>query len=143
MTDRVLVPYDGSEPATVALDFALETYPDGDLTALYVIPIPELDFERLERLDGPDFTPPVSDQAREYAARVLEEATGRAGAADCELDTEIAAGKPDRRIVERAQEGVDVVVIGSHGRTSASRVLLGSVAERVVRRAPVPVTVVR
>ncbi len=35
------------------------------------------------------------------------------------------------------------IVIGSHGRTDGSRILLGSVAEKVVRRSPVPVTVVR
>ncbi|ADD04704.1 UspA domain protein [Natrialba magadii ATCC 43099] len=140
MIDRVLVPYDGSEPATAALEYALDAHPEADITVLYVIPIPELDFERI---DGPDLTLPVSDQAREYAAGILEEATERATAADRTIDTEIATGRPERRIVERAGEGYDCIVIGAHGRPRASRVLLGSVAEPVVRRAPVPVTVVR
>ncbi|OIB55847.1 universal stress protein [Natrialba sp. SSL1] len=140
MTDRVLVPYDGSEPATAALEYALDAHPDADITALYVIPIPELD---LQRIDGPDLTPPVSEQAREYAAGVLEEATERATAADRTIDTATATGRPERRIVERAGEGYEYIVIGAHGRPLASRVLLGSVAERVVRQAPIPVTVVR
>ncbi|ELY98694.1 UspA domain-containing protein [Natrialba chahannaoensis JCM 10990] len=140
MTDRVLVPYDGSEPATAALEFALDAHSDADITVLYVIPIPELD---LKRLDGPDLTLPVSEQAREYASGVLEEAAEHAAAADQTVDTAIATGRPERRIVERAGEGYDYLVIGAHGRPLASRVLLGSVAEPVVRRAPVPVTVVR
>ena len=49
-----------------------------------------------------------------------------------------------RGIVDAARsEGVDLVVVGSHGRTGLSRVVLGSVAARVVAEAPVPVLVVR
>lgn len=51
-------------------------------------------------------------------------------------------GSPAELIVARA-EGYDMVVLGTHGRTGLSAVLLGSVAERVVRLAPVPVLVVR
>jgi nucleotide-binding universal stress UspA family protein len=49
-----------------------------------------------------------------------------------------------RALVEIAEdEGVDLVILGSHGRSGLSRALLGSVAERVVRHAPCPVLVVR
>lgn len=53
-------------------------------------------------------------------------------------------GRPARTIVEYVEDhDVDHVVVGSHGRSGLSRTLLGSVAERVVRRSSVPVTVVR
>jgi len=53
-------------------------------------------------------------------------------------------GRPARAIEECAEEAaVDHVVIGSHGRDGIARILLGSVAETVVRRSPVPVTAVR
>jgi nucleotide-binding universal stress UspA family protein len=42
-----------------------------------------------------------------------------------------------------AEHDIDHIVVGSHGRTGASRILLGSVAETVARRSPVPVTIVR
>ena len=53
-------------------------------------------------------------------------------------------GLPPGRIVEVARElGADLVVVGSRGRTGLPHILLGSVAERVVQTAPVPVTVVK
>jgi nucleotide-binding universal stress UspA family protein len=52
--------------------------------------------------------------------------------------------RPARAIVDYAEEhDVAHTVVGSHGRTGVTRVLLGSVAENVMRRAPCPVTVVR
>ena len=57
---------------------------------------------------------------------------------------ETVDGKPAREIVSYAEKGdVDHIVMGSRGRSGLSRLLLGSVAETVVRRAPTPVTVVR
>jgi len=53
-------------------------------------------------------------------------------------------GRPTKVIVEYADDhDIDQIVMGSHGRSGMSRILLGSVAEIVVRRASVPVTVVR
>jgi len=59
------------------------------------------------------------------------------------LETRLLTGDPSVDICEVAQkEGVDLIVVGSHGRTGASRLLIGSVAERVVRHAPCAVLVV-
>jgi nucleotide-binding universal stress UspA family protein len=56
----------------------------------------------------------------------------------------LRAGTPHEQIVGAAQdEKADVIVIGTHGRTGVNRMLLGSVAERVVRLAPCPVLTVR
>jgi nucleotide-binding universal stress UspA family protein len=58
--------------------------------------------------------------------------------------TMIEVGRPSKTIVEVADEaGYDHIVMGSHGRTGVSRIILGSVAEAVTRNATVPVTVVR
>lgn len=73
-------------------------------------------------------------------ARERAEETGFAG----DVVTRTVVGTPARSIVAYAEEeNVDYVVMGSHGRSGVSRVLLGSVAESVVRRAPCPVLVVR
>ncbi|MFC6988838.1 universal stress protein [Haloplanus sp. GCM10025708] len=75
---------------------------------------------------------------------MFDRARERVGETDCELRTELVVGKPEREIVDYVdQEDVDHVVMGSHGRSGLDRLLLGSVAETVVRRVRVPVTVVR
>ncbi len=59
------------------------------------------------------------------------------------IETEVRVGEPFWDICRTAEEGeVDLIVMGSHGRTGLAHVLLGSVAERVVRHAPCPVLVI-
>lgn len=56
----------------------------------------------------------------------------------------VIVGRPDRDIVEQAKAaGCDLIVMGTHGRTGFSHMLMGSVAERVVRMSPCPVLTVR
>ncbi|WP_254839321.1 universal stress protein [Natronomonas marina] len=136
---KILVPIDGSGPADVALEYALEQFGDEAITALYVI----------DPVDGATTWGPGSaddwlSTAQEEAEAVLEEATEGATADGYDIETDSTVGRPARTIVEYADEnGFDHVVVGSHGREGISRVLLGSVAETVVRRSSVPVTVAR
>lgn len=141
MADRILVPYDGSPQATEALELAFEKFPDATVIALYVVEIPE---GRWAQIVGPELQIPVTERAHEHAADVLESATEIATERDRSLETKVVTGKPDHRIVAQAEdESVDLIVIGSHGQEGISRVLLGSVAENVVRRSPISVLVVR
>jgi nucleotide-binding universal stress UspA family protein len=56
----------------------------------------------------------------------------------------IREGKPAEEILEAADElGVGMIIIGSHGRTGLERAIFGSVAERVVKNAPMPVLVIK
>ena len=60
------------------------------------------------------------------------------------IRTQITQGMPARAIIETAtREGVDLIVMGTHGRTGLGRAVLGSVAEKVMRRAPCPVLTVK
>lgn len=149
MTDHVLVPFDGSPQSEKALEHALGL-PDISLTLLTVINPFDVDPERfgLQSPTGvaglPGYSPEWYDQVRETAYERLEEACERATESGIDCSTEVRMGSPARQIVACATEyDVDGVVIGSHGRSLVSRVLLGSVAEKVVRRSPAPVTVVR
>lgn len=136
---RILVPIDGSSPGDDALDYALEQFTDAEIIALYV----------MDPVDGATAWGPGSaddwlSTAEKRSERVLESATELAADAGREITTDSDAGRPAKTIVEYVEENdLDQVVIGSHGRDGLARVLLGSVAETVVRRAPVPVTVVR
>ena len=140
MADRVLVPVDGSQQAEQSIDYAVELYPDATIVLVHV----------LNPVDGtahPDslitYTEEAMEAQRERAESIFEDAEETAGA-DRTIETEILAGNPSREIVEYAEEHeIDAIVMGSRGRDGAARILLGSVAETVVRRSAVPVTVVR
>ena len=141
MADRILVPYDGSALSNRALEFALEEFPGSEVSVLHVVEIPG---GELAEIIGPELRPPLSERADKYAADLLEDATAVAEEYDRRIETEVDRGRPENRIVEHAADGAyDVLVVGSHGREPLSRALLGSVAETVVRRSPIPVVVVR
>jgi len=135
---NVLVPVDDSDPARTALEYAVSQTPDAEITALHVIDPYETSVSSW--LGGAEFPQKLEEEGTELLADL------EALAADhgVEIETDTVVGKPAQEITSYVEtEDVDQVVIGSHGRTGSSRVLLGSVAETVVRRAPVPVTVVR
>jgi len=142
MAKRLLVPIDGSDPADAALEFALEEYPDADITVLSVIDPTDVGYGSIEA--APSTFEHLQDSAEERTEQVLDEAKARAEEHGMEVTGETVIGMPSRAIVEWAENNdIDGIVIGSHGRRGVTRVLLGSVAESVVRRSPVPVTVVR
>ncbi|ELZ04188.1 MULTISPECIES: universal stress protein [Natrialba] len=137
---HLLVALDDSEPGWAALEYALREHPDDEITVLHTISLSESSYGEFAHLGAG----PLLEQRRERATGLFEAAHDRAAAAEQSVATELVEGRPARTIVDYAREhAVDRIVIGSHGRTGVSRALLGSVAEQVVRRAPVPVTIVR
>jgi nucleotide-binding universal stress UspA family protein len=139
MIDRVLVPMDDSEMATRALEYALEAHPDAEITVLYVAGEPSAMMGQALRLVLEE---DLGQAVEELAESVFERARELAAEHDGEIDTVVDVGSPARVIVTRAAD-FDVVVIGSHSGDLQSRLFVGNVAERVFRRSPVPVTVVR
>jgi nucleotide-binding universal stress UspA family protein len=138
---RVLVPYDDSEQAEKALDHAVERYEGDDIVLVYVQDFVAAGYEASPGAALPGYWKEWYEEAEAEAETLFEDARERV---DVDLETEAVVGRPERAIVDYVNENdIDAVVIGSHGRKGVSRILLGSVAETVVRRAPVPVTVVR
>ncbi|MFC4988579.1 universal stress protein [Saliphagus infecundisoli] len=137
MDQRILVPFDGSKPSTVALTHALEVHPGSAITALYVA-----DANGLGPMEGDRAEIPEEEADR--ASEVFEEVRSRAEVYEATVTTDVRAGDPAETIVEYADaESMDQIVMGSHGRSGLSRILTGSVAEEVVREAPVSVTLAR
>lgn len=134
---KILVPVDDSEPSRTALQYAHETFPENEITALHVIPV---EGYWGAFADEPEDVPGY-EKAREHADKLLAAARDEV---DTEIETAVVTGNAAYEIIDFAGKGrFDAVVIGSHGRTGATRILLGSVAEAVARRSPVPVTIVR
>lgn len=138
---KVLVPVDESEGAAAALAYALETFPDGKHTAFHVVEFP-LDRPR-EAAQG-TYLEEVLAALESRGADVLAETEARAESLGASIDSATATGEPAPTIVEYAAENdFDQIIMGSHGRSRRSPLDTGRVAERVVRRSPLPVTLVR
>ncbi len=139
MYDDILVPTDGSPAAAAAIDHAVdlaERY-GARLHALYVV-----DATAFASVDaGSEMVVDALEQEGEQAVEVVRE---QGEAAGLEVQTTIVSGTAYRSIIDYIEaEGVDLVVMGTHGRRGVERFLLGSVTERVVRSADVPVLTVR
>ncbi|ELY55860.1 universal stress protein [Natronolimnohabitans innermongolicus] len=136
----VLVAYDGSEPAQKAIKRAFDEYGDEEIVLLRVVEFAGgytgAGIKAVQDL--------LNDERESAAANLREDLSELVDTTDVDFRTEVAAGAPAREIVSFAEEhDIDHIIVGSHGRKGVSRVLLGSVAEQVVRRSPVSVTVVR
>jgi nucleotide-binding universal stress UspA family protein len=87
---------------------------------------------------------PELEQQKKEARELIERFAQQLRRAEFKVETEIVTGEAGKRIIERAEEWhADLIVLGSHGRRGASRLLLGSVAEFAARRAPCSVKIVR
>jgi nucleotide-binding universal stress UspA family protein len=136
MGKHVLVPVDGSDNSEEALVFALDEHDGATLTVLHVIDPMEGDYETDETKGG---AVRRSEQLEREIETVLEETRPNG---DVEFVTR--EGHPADEIIDYANDrGVDQIVMGSRGLSGVKRLLLGSVAETVVRRADAPVNVVR
>jgi nucleotide-binding universal stress UspA family protein len=138
---HILVPTDLSEGAEQALAYACELARtlDAEIHLLNVVAVPALGVPEL----GVAMTATVIDQLVVENQTALQElARGRCAARLGQVL--IKAGDPRDMIHRTAQElGVDLIVMGTHGRRGLTRALLGSVAESVVRSAPCAVLTVR
>lgn len=133
---RILCPVDFSEQSLAALRqaLAIARWHEADVSVLHVED-PLLRTARGDARFRSRVGAPPDEELRAFARS--------AGAPLRPVDVRLAAGEPARVIVERAkQEAADLVVMGTQGRSGLSRVVLGSVAERVIRGAPCPVMAV-
>jgi nucleotide-binding universal stress UspA family protein len=144
--DRILAPTDGSDGVERAIEHAVEiaTIHDATVHGLYV-----LNSDAYAGLAMESSWESVDDLLREDAeaavARVRGIATELSGTDDpaVPVHTAVVEGKPSREIVRYAEANdCDLVVMGTHGRGGIDRLLLGSVAESVIRASAVPVTTV-
>jgi nucleotide-binding universal stress UspA family protein len=139
---RVLCPVDLTELSIRPLAYAgaIANWYRAQLTALHVVPT----FEPMEVRAGALFDPVqfVYPMSREQVLERLREAVHTAGAID-QVDVAAEAGEPAAVIVDQASaHRADLLVMATHGRSGFDRLLLGSVTEKVLRRAPCPVLTV-
>lgn len=144
---RILVPVDFSEASRLALDDAasLASRFDAHIDLLHVWDLPAL-VNPQEVAATAGLPASILESISHNASDALERFTAAARAKGISIHAaqSKAGASTYRTIVDEAERGrYDLIVIGTHGRTGLGHVVLGSVAERVVRHAPCPVLVAR
>ena len=144
---KILAPTDFSDDSKLALTYAVElaqkfsaeivvVHVDQPLAPVMVSELnPGLDVGTMNR---------IAEEQRMLALRELEQTTARLREQNIKVRGLMRVGAPFLEILNAAvSENADLIVMGTHGRSGLAHVLMGSVAERVVRKSPCPVLTIR
>ena len=141
---KILVAIDFSKLSYEALDYAIDLARDlgAKLSVIYVVE--PLEFAGVDVLGGtPIATQSIVDEHLKQAKLELERVKTRKLSGLDGATTAVRMGRPAEEIVAAGGKGkANLIVLGTHGRSGLSQLLMGSVAERVVRHAQCPVVVV-
>ncbi|MFQ6113797.1 MAG: universal stress protein [bacterium] len=141
---KILVPVDFSENSRIALDWAMAFADklDADVVLFHAFEMPDVMKEPAQKhmLLNKD----MIGRAKEEVVKELQAFADKHDEDRITLAPEIGEGKPFGEIIKVAKNyNVDLIVMGTHGRTGLQSMLIGSVAEKVVRKAPCPVLTVK
>ncbi|WP_408958229.1 universal stress protein [Natrinema sp. 74] len=138
MFARILVPTDGSDPATAALEHALDVAADVGAT-VHLLTVADTNEPSLTRLGGD-----VVDVLERESNEIVSDAAELAEQRNVSVVTDVVQGDPRSALVEyTTTDEFDLVVMGAHGRRGLGEYVLGSVTDHVVNRSDVPVLTVR
>lgn len=145
MYNSILVPTDGNKPAVQAAvhAFNLAKWHNASIYVLYVVEEPSAGLmDGADVFGEPGVTTRVGDIRpflQEMGTQATEDLVALADELDIEVATEILTGKPDETICDFAEEhDIDLIVMGTRGRSGVDRILQGSVTERVLRSTDIP-----
>lgn len=142
MFDRILIPTDGSDPAKPAVEMALRLAKTHGATLhiLFIVDQPTSVSGIGEGFSGLDnLLDAIEEEGHQATDAIAKQARDR----DIETTTTVRRGNPPEDILTYANEhNIDVIIMGTHGRTGVKRALLGSVTEDVVRHSEIPVLTV-
>ena len=136
----IVVATDGSKFSEEALKYAanLARETKAKLTVVHVVNV-----QGYIEVMWHDMKKKYVEDAERIMAELKERCNNAVDLSDIEVDFVVKEGIPYKRIVETAKEKeADVIILGSHGHSALEKILLGSVAERVIGISPVPVMVV-
>ena len=141
---RILVPYDFSECSSAALEYAGRLAIDSD-ARLYIVHVDELLDARISAIPAVDW-PGVYESSWEKRRRAVNRQLAKIVPLNAPVVYEhhCLMGSPADEILAFAERvHIDLIVMGSHGRTGLSRLITGSVAEKVMRGSKCPVLIVK
>jgi universal stress protein A len=142
---KILVPVDFSPRSRAAVSYAVDLarVTHADVDVLHVVPPPSRTVLRAEAVIGVALSH-ASPEAYAHAEEQLEALISTVEHAGCGVRARVEEGDPAATTVQIAtDDGHDLVVMGTHGRTGLAGVVLGSVAQSVINCAPCPVLTFR
>lgn len=138
MYDTILLPTEANPGALRAVDLAVdfaERY-EASLQILYIAEDSKETLAHIPEEDQRDELPPEGKEAIDTVKSAAQDT-------NVPVQTEVGIGKPEHSIPRHSNRvSADFIVMGTHGRTGVNRLLVGSVAEEVIRQVDVPVLVV-
>jgi|AntDeeMinimDraft_6_1070357.scaffolds.fasta_scaffold01848_5 nucleotide-binding universal stress UspA family protein len=137
MYNKIFLPTDGSEHAEVALEHAIDLAQkyDAQLHVLYVVDV--------RANSGFNMWPDMLEELQAVGKEVTQEIADKAEKSGIEVITEVKTGIPYKEINTYIRENdIDLITMGTRGKTGLDRILLGSVTEKIIRTSQVPVLTV-
>jgi nucleotide-binding universal stress UspA family protein len=139
--EKILVPTDGSDYSMRALQYAIsiaKTH-DAELIVAYVV-----DEVVIDQFSKPEERLVVESELKGDGQRFIHYALSLVEKENVKATSKLVKGRPFEQIVNLAKSfNVDLIVMGTYGRRGAERILIGSVAERVIEYSPCPVLVLK
>ena len=138
---KILIPTDGSDYSMRAAEYAIGIAKtlNAEVTVVYVI-----DEVVLDQISKSSNRESIEAELKEDGQRYIKYACSLAKKEGLKNSCVLAEGRPYEQIVHLAKDlGIDLIVMGTYGRRGPERILIGSVAERVIEYAPCPVLVVK
>lgn len=140
MYETVLVPTDGSEKSAVAVEHAIGVAKRNDAT-LHTIHVTELGHQS-DALDDEAFGDTI-ERVQKAGENAVAAVTERASEDSLDVESTVTDGNATEAILEYVERhDIDIIVMGTEGRSEAAREVIGSVTETVIRSTPVPVLTV-
>jgi nucleotide-binding universal stress UspA family protein len=146
MSSKILIATDGSGYSQKAVDYGLELAKKlgADVIGLYVVSMKSLEMFAIGHHDDIGGYESAAAALKSDGEKALEYVALSGKKAGLDVSTKIVRGYPAEEIIKLASsEGVSMIVVGNLGKTGLEHLLLGSVSEAIVKKAPCPVLVVR
>ena len=138
---KILVPTDGSDYSVRASEYAIGI---AKMLSAQIIVVYVIDTVVIDQISKTTERDSVEQELKEDGQRYIHYVLGLSAKEGVKSSSLLVKGSPYEQIVHLARElNIDLIVMGTYGRRGTERVLIGSVAERVIEYAPCPVLVVK
>jgi nucleotide-binding universal stress UspA family protein len=142
MYKKILVPLDGSELSESVLDHVIAIATGCQVPKVVLVRVREPLDDNVRKTLDPEIAVELDQAYHDEAASYLESVAKTLKQKDISLKYRVLEGDPAKEIIEYSKDNnVDLIIMSTHGRSGVSRVVFGSVADKVIRQAEIPVLI--